>query len=96
MHKKNTSKDCDNRDNNNNNGNVNVNNNNGNFICVFECTIVNVATSRQFINAACDWMIKKKKRNNQNCIKSGLFQFLFIQQKNVICCSNGYIYHFLD
>ena len=35
-------------DNNNNNNN----NNNGNFICVFECTIVNLATYRQFINAA--------------------------------------------
>ena len=31
--KKNTSKDCDRRDNNNNN-------NNGNFCCVFECTII--------------------------------------------------------
>ena len=26
--------------------------NNGNFICVFECTIVNLATFRQFTNAA--------------------------------------------
>ena len=25
---------------------------NGNFICVFECTIVNLATYRQFTNAA--------------------------------------------
>ena len=30
----------------------NNNNNNGNFICVFECTIVNLATYRQFTNAA--------------------------------------------
>ena len=29
--------------------NVSNNNNNGNFICVFECTIVNLATYRQFI-----------------------------------------------
>ena len=28
------------------------NNNNGNFICVFECTIVNLATYRQFTNPA--------------------------------------------
>ena len=28
------------------------NDNNGNFICVFECTIVNLATYRQFTNAA--------------------------------------------
>ena len=28
------------------------NNNNGNFSCVFECTIVNLATYRQFTNAA--------------------------------------------
>ena len=27
-------------------------NNYGNFICVFECTIVNLATNRQFTNAA--------------------------------------------
>ena len=27
-------------------------NNNGNFICVFECTIVNLTTYRQFTNAA--------------------------------------------
>ena len=26
--------------------------NNGNFTCVFECTIVNLATYRQFANAA--------------------------------------------
>ena len=37
------------------------NNNNGNFICVFKCTIVNLATYRQFTNAAWDWIIKKKK-----------------------------------
>ena len=73
---------------------INHNNNNGNFICVFECTIVNLATYRQFTNAAWDWIIKKKKtktnkktskqqqqQQNQNCIKSGLSQFLFLQQK---------------
>ena len=37
------------------------NDNNGNFICVFECTVVNLATYRQFTNAAWDWIIKKKK-----------------------------------
>ena len=41
--------------------NNNINNNNGNFICVFECTIVNLATYRQFTNAAWDWIIKNKK-----------------------------------
>ena len=35
-----------------NNTNNNNNDNNGNFICVFECTIVNLATYRQFTNAA--------------------------------------------
>ena len=40
----------------------NNNKNNGNFICVFECTIVNLATYRQFTNAAGDWIIKKKKQ----------------------------------
>ena len=40
---------------------------------------------------------KEKKKRNQNCIKSGLSQFLYISTtKDVICCSNGYIYHFLD
>ena len=65
--------------------------NNGNFICVFECTIVNLATYRQFTNAAWDWIIKKLKtktktkqqqqKKNQNCTKSGLSQFLLLQQK---------------
>ena len=49
-----------------NNNNNNNNNNNGNFICVFECTIVNLATYRQFTNAAWDWIIKKKKKTKQN------------------------------
>ena len=42
------------------------NDNNGNFICVFECTIVNLATYRQFTNAAWDWIIKKKNNKNKN------------------------------
>ena len=37
-------------------------NNNGNFICVFECTIVTLATYRQFTNAAWDWIIKKTNK----------------------------------
>ena len=45
--------------------NDNINNNNGNFICVFECTIVNLATYRQFTNAAWDWIIKNKKKKNK-------------------------------
>ena len=36
--------------------------NDGNFICVFECTIVNLSTYTQFTNAAWDWIIKKKKQ----------------------------------
>ena len=39
---------------------------------------------------------RKKKKRNKICIKAGLSQVLFLQQKDVICCSNGYIYHFLD
>ena len=36
------------------------------FICVFKCTIVNLATYRQFTNAAWDWIIyKKKKQKNK-------------------------------
>ena len=45
-----------------NSNNNNNNNNNGNLICVFECTIVNLSTYRQFTNAAWDWIIKKKKK----------------------------------
>ena len=45
--------------------NNNNNNNNGNFICVFECTIVNLATYRQFANAAWDWIIKKKRKKQK-------------------------------
>ena len=36
------------------------------------------------------------KKRNQNCIKSGLSQFPISTTKDVICCSNGYNYHFLD
>ena len=47
------------------------NNNNGKFICVFECTIVNLATYRQFTKAAWDWIMKKKKtKQKQNKNKS--------------------------
>ena len=42
------------------------NDNNGKIICVFECTIVNLATYRQFTNAAWDWIIKKKNNKNKN------------------------------
>ena len=37
----------------------------GNFICVFKCTIVNLATYRQFTNAAWDWIIYKKKKQTK-------------------------------
>ena len=74
---------------------------NGNFVCIFECTIVNLAKLRirnlQILleigllkkkteqNKTKKKREKKKKRKekkrNQNCIKSGLSQFLFLQQK---------------
>ena len=41
------------------------NNNNGNFICVFERTIVNLATYREFTNAAWDWIIEKRKQKQK-------------------------------
>ena len=51
----------------------NNSNNNGNFICVFECKIVNLSTYTQFTNAAWDWIIKKKKqtktKTKQNKLK---------------------------
>ena len=40
----------------------NNSNNNENFICVFECKIVNLSTYTQFTNAAWDWIIKNKKQ----------------------------------
>ena len=50
----------------------NNSNNNGNFICVFECTIVNLSTYTQFTNAAWDWIIKNKKqtKNKQKQTKT--------------------------
>ena len=83
--------------------------NNGNFICVLKCTIVNLATHTQFTNAAWDWIIKKKrkkhthKKRKQNKKRKELKLHLvwaipipISTTKDVICCSNGYIYHFLD
>ena len=46
--------------------------NNGNIVCVFECTIPNLATYRQFTNAAWDWIIQKKKKKNRKDIKIAL------------------------
>ena len=50
----------------------NNSNNDGNFICVFECTIVNLSTYTQFTNAAWDWIIKNKKqtKNKQKQTKT--------------------------
>ena len=52
---------------------------------------VNLTTYRQFINAARIIVLglfkekkkkeRKKKRKEKSCIKSGLSQFLFLQQK---------------
>ena len=60
----------------------------GNFICVFACTIVNLATYRQFTNPAWDWITcsKKKKRKRKETktkieFNSGLSQFLCLHQK---------------
>ena len=47
------------------NNNNNNNNNNGIFICVFECTIVNLATYTQFTNTAWGWIIKKEKQKQK-------------------------------
>ena len=43
----------------------NNSNSNGNFICVFECTIVNLSTYTQFTNAAWDWIIKNQKNKQK-------------------------------
>ena len=43
---------------------------------VFECSIVNLATYRQFTNAAWDWIIKKKKqKQKQNKTKANKKNF---------------------
>ena len=64
--------------------------NNWNFIYVFECRIVNLATYRQFTNVAWDWIIQKKKKEKK-------------RKEIKITLSLGYpnsyfyyIYHFLD
>ena len=79
---------------------------NGNFSCVFECTIENLSTYRQFTNAAWDWIIqkkekkkkekRKKKENKVKEIKVSAIPIPISTTKDLICCSNGYIYHFLD
>ena len=51
-----------------------------------ECTIVNLATYRHFTKKLEIELLKKKRerkkrKENQNCITSGLSQFLFLQQK---------------
>ena len=69
--------------------------------------IVNLATYRQFTNAAWDWFIKKKKTKNKKTKTKAKQKKIKIQKvwaipvpisttKDVICCFNGYIYHFLD
>ena len=65
----NSNNDNDNNNINNDNNNDDDDDNNGNFICVFECTIVNLATYRQFTNAAWDWIIKKTKQNKTKAKK---------------------------
>ena len=79
---------------------------NGNFSCVFECTIENLSTYRQFTNAPLDWIIqkkekkkkekRKKKENKVKEIKVWAIPIPISTTKDLICCSNGYIYHFLD
>ena len=76
------------------------NNSYGNFICVFECTIVKLATNRQLTNSAGDWIIQKKKKKKERKKTSTLHQVWVIlipisTTKDVICSPNGYIYHFL-
>ena len=65
-----------NDDNNNNNDNSNDNNDNNVFLDVQLWISLRIG-NLQF--AAWDWIIQKKK--NQNCSKSGLSQFLFLQQE---------------
>ena len=63
---------------------------------------VNLATYRQFTNAAWDWIIQKKKRKEskkEKEKKSKLHEVWAIPipistTKDVISCFNGYIYQF--
>ena len=50
---------------------INHNNNNGNFICVFECTIVNLATYRH-LQMLLEIELLKKKREKEKKRKSKL------------------------
>ena len=53
--------------------------NNWNFVYVFECRIVNLATYRQFTNVAWDWIIqKKKKRKEKKGNQNYKTKFLFL------------------
>ena len=89
--RKNNNNDIDNDNNNNNNDN----NNNGNFISVFECTIVNLATYRQLTNAAWEWIIQKKK-NEKTRNQNYNIPIPISTTKDVTRRSNGYNYHRLD
>ena len=58
------------------------------LFCVFDSTIVNLPTYRQFTNAAWDWIIqkkeRKKKKQKRKEIKIALslgYPILFLQQK---------------
>ena len=55
---------------------------NGNFLFVFECTVVNFATYRQFTNAAWDCIIEKKKKKGEE------------EEKIKIALSLGYPYSY--
>ena len=72
---------------------------------------VNLATYRQFTNAAWDWIIKKKKtktktetetkqnkiqKNFKIALSLGYPSSYFYNKTDVICCTNGYNDHFLD
>ena len=68
-------------------------NNNENFICVFECTIVSLATYRQFTNAAWDWIIykKRKTKNKKQKAKKTKTKTKQKPEKNIkIALSLGY------
>ena len=53
----------------------NVYNKNGNFISL------RIGNLQMLLEIGLFKKLKEKKKRNQNCIKSGLFQFLFLQQK---------------
>ena len=71
-------------------------NNNGTFVCVFECTIVNLATSF-VVDVGIIVNLATYRQFTIGCLRLNYSTIIPTSTtKDVICCSNGYIYHIFD